>query len=62
MQHLRFVFYFFKLIIRNCYWLFYKNKITSNGKVIMNWGSLILGVETKDQIKVGKHVQLSGWQ
>lgn len=27
----------------------------------MNWGSVIFGVERRDQIKLGKNVQLSGW-
>lgn len=47
--------------MRTINWLVYKNKITSDGKVIMNWGAGIIGMENKNQIKLGKNVRLSGW-
>jgi acetyltransferase-like isoleucine patch superfamily enzyme len=53
--------YYFQMAMRNLNWLVYKNKITSGGKVFMNWGSGIVGMENKDQIKLGKNVRLSGW-
>lgn len=61
MQYLFLVIHYLKIIIRNFNWLIYRNKITTDGRVILNWGSAIFGVERKNQIKLGDNVQLSGW-
>lgn len=46
---------------RKINWFIYKNKINSDGKVIMNFGSGIIGMANRNQIKIGKNVRLSGW-
>lgn len=46
---------------RKLNWLLYKNKITSNGEVMMNWGAGIMGMGDREQIVFGKNVRLSGW-
>lgn len=61
MQYLFLIIHYLKLIICNFNWLIYRNKITTDGRVILNWGSVIFGVDRKDQIKLGENVQLSGW-
>ncbi|MCL4359690.1 acyltransferase [Patescibacteria group bacterium] len=47
--------------VREVNWLLYRNKITSSGKVIMNYGAGILGFNNKDQVIFGSNVRLSGW-
>lgn len=61
MNILLFFLYHFQMIMREINWIVYKNKITSDGKVIMNFGAGIIGNTKKDQIIFGKHVRLCGW-
>lgn len=49
------------MIAREINWLLYRNKITSDGKIIMNFGAGIIGAKDKKQIVLGKNVRLSGW-
>jgi acetyltransferase-like isoleucine patch superfamily enzyme len=42
-------------------YFFYKNIITINGQVFLNYGSGILGVSKKDQVVLNNKVKLSGW-
>lgn len=61
MQILLVALYYFQMTMRALNWFIYKNKITSDGKVTMNWGAGIIGMTNKNQVKLGKHVRLSGW-
>ena len=49
------------VIIRNVNYYIYKNRITSNGKFNINLGGAILGMQSKDQVVVGKYFNLQGW-
>jgi len=49
------------MLVRKINWLIYRNKITSDGKVIMNFGAGVIGAKNKKQIVLGKNVRLSGW-
>jgi len=49
------------MVAREINWLLYRNKITSDGKIIMNFGAGIIGAKDKKQIVLGKNVRLSGW-
>lgn len=53
--------YHFQMLVRKINWYIYKNKITSDGPVIMNFGSGIIGQSSNKQIIIGKNVRLSGW-
>lgn len=53
--------YWFQMFMRELNWILYKNKITSNGKVIMSFGAGIIGQNNKNQVVLGKNVRLSGW-
>ncbi len=53
--------YHFQMFMRELNWMLYKNKITSNGKVIMSFGAGIIGQKNKNQVVLGKNVRLSGW-
>lgn len=47
--------------MRSLNWFLYKNKITTKGPVVMNFGAGIIGHSSKNQVVLGKHVRLSGW-
>lgn len=53
--------YYIQMVSRMINWLVYKNKITASGKVFMNFGSGMIGMQNKRQITLGKNVRLSGW-
>lgn len=61
MQILLLILYYFQMTMRAINWFIYRNKITYDGKVVMNWGSGIIGMTNKNQVKLGKNVRLSGW-
>lgn len=46
------------MISRKINWFIYKNKITFKGKAYLNYGTLILGMNNKSQITLGKNVDL----
>jgi len=49
------------ILVRNINYYFYKNRITSDGKFDINIGGAILGMQSKDQVVVGKHFSSSAW-
>lgn len=53
-------YYWFQMFMRELNWLLYKHNITSQGKVIMNFGACIIGQSHIDQVVLGKNVRLSG--
>lgn len=52
--------YYLQLLTRKINWLIYKDKITLKGKVYLNFGLLIIGMYKKDQIILGREVDLYG--
>lgn len=60
MQILIALFYYFQMAMRQINWLIYKNKVTFKGKATLNYGALILGPLHKNQVVIGKDVDLHG--
>lgn len=48
------------MTMRKINWFLYKNRVTFTGYAQMNWGTLILGMSTKDQIVIGKGSDING--
>ena len=53
--------YWFQMAVRKINWHLYKNRITTAGPVIMNFGAGIIGNTKKEHVVLGKNVRLSGW-
>lgn len=52
--------YYLHMTFRKINWLLYRNKATFKGRVTLNFGALILGPGSKDQIIIGKNVDING--
>lgn len=52
--------YYLHMAFRKINWFLYRNKATFKGKVTLNFGALILGPGNKDQIIIGKNVDING--
>ena len=55
------VLYWIQMFARKINWLIYKNRVTTHGKFLMNFGGGISGASNKNQIIIGKNVGISGW-
>lgn len=60
MKILLLLWYHTQMLCRRINWLIYKNKVTFKGKATLNYGSLMIGMNTKDQIVIGRNVDLHG--
>ncbi len=58
---LHFIIHWSHIIVRNINYFYYKSRITSDGKFNINLGGAILGMTSKNQVRVGKHFSSSGW-
>lgn len=54
------IFYYLIMISRKINWLIYRNKVTFKGNAYLNFGLLIIGMSNKNQIVLGKNVDLYG--
>lgn len=54
------IFYYLIMIARKINWLIYRNQVTLKGKAYLNFGALIIGMHKKDQIVLGKNIDLYG--
>ena len=54
------IFYYLIMLSRKINWLIYRNQVTFKGKAYLNFGVLMLGMKRKDQIVLGKNVDLYG--
>lgn len=52
--------YYLQILFRKINWLIYKNKVTFKGSAYLNFGLLMIGMNNKDQIILGKNVDLYG--
>lgn len=52
--------YYLQIVSRKINWLIYKDKVTLKGKAYLNFGLLIIGMNNKDQVILGKNVDLYG--
>ena len=60
MNILLFFWYHLQMISRKINWFIYRNKVTFKGRAYLNFGALIIGMHKKDQIILGKNVDLYG--
>lgn len=60
MNILLFFFYQLIMISRKINWLIYRNQVTFKGKAYLNFGTLMIGMNKKNQIVLGKNVDLYG--
>lgn len=52
--------YYLQILSRKINWIIYKNQITLKGRVYLNFGLLMIGMNNKNQIILGKDVNLYG--
>lgn len=58
---LLFVIHWSHIVTQSVNYYIYKNRITSDGKFNISLGGAILGMQSRDQVVVGKHFSLQGW-
>lgn len=52
--------YYLQILSRKINWFIYKDKVTLKGKAYLNFGLVMIGMNNKDQIILGKGVDLYG--
>lgn len=52
--------YYLQILSRKINWFIYKDKVTLKGKVYLNFGLIMIGMQSKDQIILGNEVDLYG--
>lgn len=60
MHQLLSLWYYLQILSRKINWFIYRNKVTFKGNAFLNFGALIIGMDNKNQIILGKNVDLYG--
>src|SRR3989344_2940048 len=52
--------YHLHMLSRRINWILYRNRVTFMGNAFLNYGTIFLGMHKKDQIIIGKNVDIHG--